>query len=70
MLAPWIAPYNPFSPSSLNLMDGFTPPNSESMMGNYFLMGSDHQGRDVFSTILYGSRVSLFVGVSPPPSRC
>lgn len=63
LLAPWIAPYNPFDPSSLNLMDGFTPPNSQSMMGNYFLMGSDHQGRDVFSTILYGSRVSLFVGV-------
>lgn len=63
LLAPWIAPYNPFDPSSLNLMDGFTAPNSQSMMGNYFLMGSDHQGRDVFSTILYGSRVSLFVGV-------
>jgi peptide/nickel transport system permease protein len=64
LLAPWIAPYNPFNPASLNLMDGFTAPNSSSMMGNYFLMGSDHQGRDVLSTILYGSRVSLFVGVS------
>lgn len=64
LLAPWIAPYNPFNPASLNLMDGFTPPNSESMMGNYFLLGSDNQGRDVLSTILYGSRVSLFVGVS------
>jgi peptide/nickel transport system permease protein len=64
LLAPWIAPYNPFNPASLNLMDGFTPPMSESMMGNYFLLGSDHQGRDVLSTILYGSRVSLFVGVS------
>lgn len=64
VLAPWIAPYNPFNPASLNLMDGFTPPNSESMMGNYFLLGSDNQGRDVLSTILYGSRVSLFVGVS------
>ncbi len=64
LLAPWIAPYNPFNPSSLNLMDGFTPPMSNSMAGNYFLMGSDHQGRDVLSTILYGSRVSLFVGLS------
>jgi peptide/nickel transport system permease protein len=34
------------------------------MMGNHFLLGSDNQGRDVLSTILYGSRVSLFVGVS------
>jgi peptide/nickel transport system permease protein len=64
IFAPLIAPYDPFSPGSLNLMDGFTAPNTESMMGNYFLMGSDHQGRDVFSTILYGSRVSLFVGVA------
>jgi peptide/nickel transport system permease protein len=64
VFAPLISPYNPFDPASLNLMDGFTEPMSESMMGNYFLLGSDHQGRDVLSTILYGSRVSLFVGVS------
>ncbi|MBO6716681.1 MAG: ABC transporter permease [Rhizobiaceae bacterium] len=63
LLAPWIAPYNPFNPASLNLMDGFTEPLSESMMGNYFVFGSDNQGRDVLSTILYGSRVSLFVAV-------
>jgi peptide/nickel transport system permease protein len=62
LLAPWIAPYNPFNPASLNLMDGFTPPFSESRMGNYYLLGTDNQGRDVFSTILYGSRISLFVG--------
>jgi peptide/nickel transport system permease protein len=64
VFAPLIAPYDPFRPGSLNLMDGFTAPMETSMMGNYFLLGSDHQGRDVFSTILYGSRVSLFVGVS------
>src|SRR5690606_2385194 len=64
LLAPWIAPYDPFNPASLNLMDGFTEPMNESMIGNYFLLGSDHQGRDVLSTILYGSRVSLFVGGS------
>ena len=64
VFAPLIAPYDPFNPSSLNLMDGFTPPMSHSMTGSYFLLGSDHQGRDVLSTILYGSRVSLFVGVS------
>jgi peptide/nickel transport system permease protein len=64
VLAPWIAPYNPFNPASLNLMDGFTPPNSTgAFTDNYFLMGADNQGRDVLSTIMYGSRVSLFVGV-------
>jgi peptide/nickel transport system permease protein len=64
LLAPWIAPYDPFDPASLNLMDGFTEPMSTSFAGNYFLLGSDNQGRDVLSTILYGSRVSLFVGVA------
>lgn len=64
VLAPWIAPYNPFDPRTLNLMDGFTKPMSESFAGNFFIMGADHQGRDVLSTILHGSRVSLFVGLS------
>jgi peptide/nickel transport system permease protein len=64
-LAPWIAPYNPFNPASLNLMEGFTPPATESAFtGNWFLMGTDNQGRDVLSTIMYGSRISLFVGFS------
>jgi len=64
LLAPLIAPYDPFNPASLNLMDGFTRPMSSSFAGNYFLLGSDNQGRDVLSTILYGSRISLFVGFS------
>ncbi len=63
LLAPWISPYNPFNPASLNLMDGFTKPFSTSMFGNYFVFGSDNQGRDVLSTILYGSRISIFVAV-------
>lgn len=51
LLAPWIAPYDPFNPASLNLMEGFTPPASESAFtGNWFLMGTDNQGRDVLST--------------------
>lgn len=62
IFAPWIAPYNPFNPATLNLMDGFTPPNSNSMGGRYFVLGTDSQGRDVLSTIMHGSRVSLFVG--------
>src|SRR5690606_35536470 len=61
--APLLAPYNPFNPATLNLMDGFTPPNSTSMTGKYFSLGTDSQGRDMLSTIMYGSRVSLFVGV-------
>jgi peptide/nickel transport system permease protein len=63
VFAPWLAPYNPFNPATLNLMDGFTEPNSSSFSGKYFLLGTDSQGRDVLSTIMYGSRVSLFVGL-------
>lgn len=63
VLAPWIAPTNPFDPSSLNLMDGKTPPmKANDFTGNVFLMGTDDQGRDVFSAILYGARISLLVG--------
>jgi len=63
VFAPWIAPYNPFDSASLNLMDGFTPPGVPNQFtGNTYLMGTDNQGRDIFSTILYGARISLFVG--------
>jgi peptide/nickel transport system permease protein len=65
LFAPWIAPTNPFNPASLNLMNGFTPPATpNAFTQDVFLMGTDDQGRDVFSTILYGMRISLFVGVS------
>jgi peptide/nickel transport system permease protein len=65
VLAPWIAPTNPFDPASLNLMNGFTPPSEpNAFTGETFLLGTDDQGRDVFSTILYGMRISLFVGVA------
>ncbi|MCE6076451.1 ABC transporter permease subunit [Agrobacterium vitis] len=62
VFAPLIAPYNPFDPATLDLLDGMTPPLVPSAFtGNTFLFGTDNQGRDVFSSILYGSRVSLTV---------
>ncbi len=64
ILANWIAPTNPFDPASLELMNGFTPPMEPNIFtGDKFILGTDDQGRDVFSAILYGLRVSLFVGV-------
>ena len=61
--APLIAPYDPFDPGSLDLMNGFTAPMAPNdFTGDVFWLGTDDQGRDVFSTILYGMRVSLFVG--------
>ena len=64
VFAPFIAPYTPFDPSSLELMDGFTPPGEPSLgTGSIYWFGTDDQGRDIFSTILYGMRLSLFIGI-------
>ena len=57
-----IAPFNPFDPSSLDLMEAFTPPSWSKEGMSKFLLGTDGQGRDMLSTILYGSRISLIVG--------
>jgi peptide/nickel transport system permease protein len=65
VFAPLIATTNPFDPASLNLMNGFTAPmEPNAFTGDTFILGTDDQGRDVFSTILYGMRISLFVGVA------
>ncbi len=65
LFAPIIATQNPFDPGSLNLMNGFSKPGiANDFTGETFFLGTDDQGRDIFSTILYGLRVSLFVGFS------
>ncbi|MFO1087931.1 MAG: ABC transporter permease [Reyranellaceae bacterium] len=64
VLAPWVAPYDPFDVKSLNLMDAFTPPAWTEGGSAKHLLGTDNQGRDVFSAILYGSRVSLMIGLA------
>jgi peptide/nickel transport system permease protein len=64
LFAPWVAPHNPFDSATLNLSDGFTPPAwTEKGTGKY-LLGTDDQGRDVLSTIIYGARISLGVGLA------
>ena len=63
VLAPWVAPQNPFDLASLNLSDAFKPPAWSPEGDAAFPLGSDDQGRDVFSAIMHGARVSLLVGV-------
>ena len=60
--APLIAPHTPFDPATLDLMDASTPPAWYEDGTRKFLLGTDDQGRDILSTILYGSRISIFVG--------
>jgi len=62
LFAPWITPQNPFDLASLDLLDAFTPPVWDADGSWRFVLGADDQGRDVFSAILFGSRVSLLVG--------
>ena len=63
LLAPWIAPQNPFDLATLNLSDAFKPPVWAEEGDAGFPLGSDDQGRDVLSAIMHGARVSLLVGV-------
>ena len=57
-----VAPYNPFDPASISLLDAFTPPVWIDGGNPNFLLGTDQQGRDMLSTMIYGSRISLIVG--------
>ena len=63
VLAPWIAPQDPFDLATLNLIDAFKPPLWAEGGDAGFPLGSDDQGRDVLSAIMHGARVSLLVGV-------
>ncbi|NKB59315.1 MAG: ABC transporter permease subunit [Alphaproteobacteria bacterium] len=64
VFAPWIAPYDPFDLSSIDLMDSQTPPVWLENGDSRFLLGTDDQGRDMLSAILHGSRISIWVGIA------
>ena len=63
LLAPWIAPNDPYDLRQLSLLDSHNPPAWLQGGDWRFLLGTDDQGRDVFSTILYGSRQSIAIGL-------
>ena len=64
MAAPWLAPQDPYDLGQVSVMDARMPPGSESFDGYTFWLGTDGAGRDLFSAILYGLRISLSVGVA------
>jgi len=62
LLAPLIAPHNPYDLKSLSLLDADTPPAWREGGDRRFPLGTDDQGRDILSTILYGTRSSILIG--------
>jgi peptide/nickel transport system permease protein len=64
LLAPWISPQNPYDLMQLDILDGRLPPGAVSGAGMTFWLGTDDQGRDMLSAILYGLRISLLVGIA------
>jgi peptide/nickel transport system permease protein len=64
LFAPWIAPHNPFDLKTLNLLDALSPPVGMSGARPGYVLGTDDQGRDVLSAIMFGTRISLLVGLA------
>lgn len=64
ILAPWITPQNPYDLAQVSIMDAAQQPGTESFDGYTMWLGSDGAGRDLYSAILYGIRISLMVGLA------
>ncbi|MGB6118083.1 MAG: ABC transporter permease [Mesorhizobium sp.] len=64
IFGPFIVPQNPYDLAQLDMMDGMLPPGSEMGAGFTAWLGTDEQGRDLLSGIVYGMRISLFIGVT------
>ena len=63
-LAPWISPQNPYDLAQLDVVNSRLAPGAHGASGNLFVLGTDEQGRDMLSAILFGLRVSLTVGLT------
>ncbi|MGE5712246.1 MAG: ABC transporter permease, partial [Betaproteobacteria bacterium] len=64
IFARWVAPYNPFDLATINLMDASLPPSWEEGGNPKFWLGTDDQGRDIFSAVIYGMQISLLIGLA------
>jgi len=61
--APIIAPHDPYDPTTIDILDSELPPIWSDGGESRFLLGTDNMGRDMFSTMLYGMRISIIIGV-------
>jgi len=64
LFAPWIAPIDASNPATANVVDARLPPGAVGLFGDRYLLGTDPQGRDLLSALLYGLRLSLTVGLA------
>ena len=66
LFAPWLSPQSPYDLSQLNMLDSRQPPGTAwaDHPGRSYVLGTDEQGRDMLSAIMFGLRISLLVGVS------
>ncbi|GAB2736755.1 ABC transporter permease [Melaminivora jejuensis] len=64
LFAGWVAPHNPFDLSTLELGDARLPPAWLEEGSRKYLLGTDDQGRDILSALIYGARISLIVGLA------
>jgi peptide/nickel transport system permease protein len=64
VFAHWVAPHNPFDLATLELGDSRLPPAWQAGGSTKYLLGTDDQGRDILSALMYGARISLFVGLA------
>jgi peptide/nickel transport system permease protein len=64
VFAPWVAPHNPFDLATLELSNARLPPAWSEGGSSTFLLGTDDQGRDILSALMYGARISLAVGLA------
>jgi len=64
VFANWVAPHHPFDLATLELGDAFLPPRWVEGGNPKYLLGTDDQGRDIFSALMFGARISLLVGVA------
>lgn len=70
VFAHWIAPQNPYDLAQLSIMDSRLPPGELSEAGYVYWLGTDDQGRDMVSAMLYGLRISLMVGMGSAILAC